>query len=110
MTATPAPSRRPFRSGGKQSVHTPGAESEPRSSVVASIPSGARATRIDAGRCRRGCEGNLVTVVMHIRGEAVTMTSCSTCDHRSWARAGQPVDLRSLLEEIKAALPLRKAS
>ncbi len=98
MTPTPVPARPPSRPGGVQSA------------VSSALPSGARATRIESGRCRRGCEGNLVTVVMYIRGEAVTMTSCSTCDHRTWARSGEQVDLRSLLEEIKASLPLRKAS
>ncbi|MFN0029855.1 MAG: hypothetical protein ACKV2O_22090 [Acidimicrobiales bacterium] len=96
MTAKPAPPA--------------GTGHAPRHPTSAGVPSGARAVGIDQGRCRRGCKGNLVTVVMHIRGETVTMTSCSTCDHRSWARGGQSVDLRSLLEEIKAALPLRKAS
>jgi hypothetical protein len=60
--------------------------------------------------CRSGCRGNLVTITMYVQGEAVTMTSCSTCDRRTWNRGGELVDLRSLLDDIRAAQPLRKAS
>lgn len=67
-------------------------------------------TPTTVGVCHRGCRGNVVTITMYVRGEAVTMTSCSTCDHRTWSRSGERLDLRSLLEEIKAAQPLRKAS
>lgn len=60
--------------------------------------------------CGHGCRGNVVNITVNVRGEAVTMTSCSSCDGRTWRRGGNPVPLRSLLEEIKAAQPLRKAS
>ncbi|MCC6434951.1 MAG: hypothetical protein IT196_07985 [Acidimicrobiales bacterium] len=62
------------------------------------------------GACTNGCEGNLVTITMYVRGEAVLMTSCSTCDRRTWSKSGERVELRSLLDDIKAAQPLRKAS
>ena len=62
------------------------------------------------GGCRTGCQGNIVTITMYVRGEPVSMTSCSTCDRRSWDRGGEHVELRSLLNDIKAAQPLRKAS
>jgi len=61
------------------------------------------------GGCSNGCRGNVVTITMDVRGEAVTMTSCSTCDRRSWNRGGSPIDLRSLLDEIRDSRPLRKA-
>lgn len=62
------------------------------------------------GGCSSGCRGNLVTITMYVRGEPVTMTSCSNCDRRTWNRQGHNVDLVSLLEDIKAAQPMRKAS
>ncbi len=65
------------------------------------------AVPVTAGRCSNGCSGNLVTITMFVRSEAVTMTSCSTCDKRSWSRAGEPVELRSLLDDIKASQPQR---
>jgi len=61
------------------------------------------------GGCSNGCRGNLVTITMEVRGTPVTMTSCSTCDRRSWNRSGAPIDLRSLLDEIRNSRPLRKA-
>lgn len=64
----------------------------------------------EAGGCTNGCQGNLVTITMYVRGDAVNMTSCSTCDRRSWSRSGEQLELRSILDEIKAAQPLRKAS
>jgi len=67
-------------------------------------------TRVVIGTCSNGCRGNLVSITMYVRGEPVIMTSCSTCDRRTWARGGEHVDLRSLLDDIKAAQPLRKAS
>jgi hypothetical protein len=73
--------------------------------------------------CNAGCEGNVVTIVLHVRGEEVTMRSCSACDRRSWARSGEGIELRSLLDDIaasqlsrkgaaalRATQPLRKAS
>ena len=40
-----------------------------------------------------------------------TMTSCSSCDRRTWQpQRREPRSLRSLLDDIKAAQPLRKAS
>jgi len=65
------------------------------------------AVPVTGGRCSNGCSGNLVTITMFVRGDAVTMTSCSTCDKRSWNRSGEPVELRSLLDDIKAAQPQR---
>ena len=76
-------------------------------------PKPARATASGAstdGQCTNGCQGNLVTITMYVRGDAVLMTSCSTCDRRTWSRSGERLELRSLLDEIKAAQPLRKAS
>ena len=61
------------------------------------------------GGCGNGCRGNLVTITMDVRGTSVTMTSCSTCDRRTWIRGGAPIDLRSLLDEIRDSRPLRKA-
>lgn len=59
--------------------------------------------------CQHGCRGNVVSVTVYVRGEPVTMTSCSSCDRRTWRRGHELLDLRSLLEEIRAAQPLRKA-
>ena len=65
------------------------------------------AAPVTDGRCSNGCSGNLVTITIFVRSEAVTMTSCSTCDKRSWSRGGEPIELRSLLDDIKAAQPQR---
>ncbi len=81
-----------------------------RNSRSAGVANASPPSTSTVGVCNRGCRGNLVTITMYVRGEAVTMTSCSTCDHRTWSRSGERLDLRSLLEEIKAAQPLRKAS
>lgn len=62
------------------------------------------------GGCVNGCKGNLVTITMYVRGEPVTMTSCSACDRRTWHRKGENVDLVSLLDDIKASQPLRKTA
>lgn len=81
--------------------------------VMTMDPKAAGTTKVGPGTgetCTNGCRGNLVTITMYVRGDAVTMTSCSTCDRRTWSRSGERVELRSLLDEIKAAQPLRKAS
>ncbi len=57
--------------------------------------------------CNAGCEGNVVTIVLYVRGEEVTMRSCSACDRRSWARSGEGIELRSLLDDIAANQPVR---
>ncbi len=77
------------------------------SAVEAASAAGAGAPAVIAGQCRSGCRGNLVTITMFVHGDSVTMTSCSTCDRRTWNRGGEAVELRSLLEDIKAAQPQR---
>lgn len=61
--------------------------------------------------CGTACEGNLVTIKLYVQSDEVIMTSCSSCDRRSWRRGGRPVELRTLLADIAAQrAALRRAS
>lgn len=64
----------------------------------------------NAQACSDRCAGNVVTIAFQVRGEQVTMKSCSYCDRRSWSRNGSSIDLPTLLGDIAATQTLRKAS
>lgn len=49
------------------------------------------------GNCTR-CDRPLVEVPMAIGESRLTMSSCSRCDQRSWARDGRVVDLTEVLD------------
>jgi hypothetical protein len=50
-------------------------------------------------RCPR-CDRSLVEITITLEGDDVTMRSCSACDHRSWQREGQAVDLDGVLTDM----------
>lgn len=50
-------------------------------------------------RCPR-CHRTLVEITINLEGDEVTMRSCSACDHRSWQREGEAVDLEGVLTDL----------
>jgi hypothetical protein len=50
-------------------------------------------------RCPR-CDRFTVEITIRLEGVDVTMQSCSACDHRSWEREGESVDLDGVLTDM----------
>lgn len=48
-------------------------------------------------RCPSCKTHQLVVIDMHLRGEAVRMASCSSCDARWWESAGGTLELSDVL-------------
>jgi hypothetical protein len=42
----------------------------------------------------------MVEITIVLEGDDVTMQSCSACDHRSWQREGEAVDLDGVLTDM----------
>lgn len=46
------------------------------------------------------CGHELVVIAITVDNNELEMSSCQTCDTRSWNHAGQPVDLAFALGEV----------
>jgi len=53
-------------------------------------------------RCPICRSTTLVAIGLQLRGEQVTMRSCSQCDRRWWERNGEALPLPSVLELVAA--------
>lgn len=54
----------------------------------------------------QGCGHEVVEIGLVIDGARLVMTSCSTCDTRSWRRDGDPIELDGVLTDL-SAVPTR---
>jgi hypothetical protein len=46
------------------------------------------------------CDSPLVEITIDVDGSPLTMSSCSTCDTRSWRHDGDAVDLPEVLDRV----------